>query len=200
MAWLFIALASAGGGFASWNFLRSRDEIVWSRHVNGRSFRKRPKRQRNGRLLSDLADFLDLLAMGLSSSLDLSGSWRHAVSFVKDDFLRRELEWVEEVTRLGKSRENAFEELGTRLGVPSLRLFFAILVQSLKTGSRLQVLLHEQAHSLRQSRMMELERRAGIVVQPEQCAGGGEQNQGQDQAFHRLSETMRVVSQRQSAL
>lgn len=159
---LICCLGGVGFAFSVWFYFESAAEKIWFRNL-GRSQAERKavvSRWESVRLTAELADFLDLMALGISSGLTMENAWRLGTRHARPGLLRNELVWVQDALFLGRPREDAFQELDRRLGQDSLHLFFSILVQSVRAGSRLQHLFHDQAAALRRARLMRLERRA----------------------------------------
>jgi tight adherence protein C len=114
----------------------------------------------SNRALRSFPDFLDLLALGLSAGLSLDGAWRMAVEALPAGPLLDELAAFQRSVDLGKSRLDALSSLSDRLDDERIKLVIALIGQSLRRGVRLQGMLSDQAHALRQRRLTDMERRA----------------------------------------
>lgn len=145
-----------------WFWFQSQTEKIWAQNL-GSSHLPTPlvlSKKETARLLTELADFLDLMGLGMSGGLNLQDAWRLGADHAQPGPLKKELGRVQEALFLGRPREDAFQELDRRLGQPHLHLFFSLLVHSVRAGNRLQTLFHDQAASLRRARLMQIERRA----------------------------------------
>ncbi len=159
---LICLCGGASFAFLVWFYFEYESEKIWFKNLGRATSRKRtvvPQRE-GARLNAELADFLDLMALGISSGLNMENAWALGTHHTRPGLLKKELVWVQDALFLGRPREEAFQELDRRLGQDSLHLFFAILVQSVRAGSRLQNLFHDQASALRRARLFRLERRA----------------------------------------
>lgn len=110
--------------------------------------------------IRDLPDFLELLALALSSGLPFQSALSKAVGAMPASPLREELQQTLRDISRGQPRAACLEDLGRRLGDERCRRIFKFLVHSLKQGSALDGLLREQAAVFRTERFHALERRA----------------------------------------
>lgn len=155
-AGLFIAMGLASA-CCVWFGLHVRDERRARRLFdnNRKSVSARP-----WAYVRAFPDFLELLALALSSGCTLDRAWEEALRFLPEGPLRSELRRVSNDFSLGRSRVDAIRALMGRLNNDRLGGTLALLCHSLKYGTPLEGILLEQARSLREAALMAVEKRA----------------------------------------
>jgi tight adherence protein C len=112
------------------------------------------------RCFSDLPEFLELLALCLSSGQSLRPSWSSAVESAPPGALKKELDRASRALELGRPAPAVMADLGARLADPRSAMALALIAQAMARGNPLEPVLLGQAASLRRVRMMDIERRA----------------------------------------
>ena len=113
-----------------------------------------------------LPDALDMLTIGVEVGLGFESAMMR-VGEKWENALTREFRRSVAEMRVGSTREEALLRMAGRCGVPDLRSFVAILVQSSKLGVSIAEVLHTQADQMRvkrRQRAEELARQAGIKM------------------------------------
>ena len=142
------AIAGVFGFFIPWVWLRSR--------VNSRK----------SEISRALPDALDMLTISVEAGLAFEAAllrvgerWRNALT---GEFRRTVAEM-----RIGTPRDVALRRMADRSGVPELRSFVAVLIQSTQLGVSIAQVLHAQAGEMRAKRRQraeELARQAGVKM------------------------------------
>jgi len=117
-------------------------------------------------ILRALPDALDMLTIGVEAGLGFESAMVR-VGQKWDNALTREFRRAVGEMRLGAARDVALEHMAERSGVPELRTFIAVLVQSSQLGVSIAEVLHTQAAQMRvrrRQRAEELARQAGIKL------------------------------------
>ncbi len=123
-------------------------------------------RSRKHEIQRALPDALDMLTIGVEVGLGFESAMMR-VGEKWDNELTREFRRSVAEMRVGSTREEALTRMADRCGVPDLRSFVAILVQSSKLGVSIAEVLHTQADQMRvkrRQRAEELARQAGIKM------------------------------------
>lgn len=127
--------------------------------------RSRANRRKNdiSRALPDVLDMLTIsVEAGLafeSALLRVGDRWQNA--------LTRELRRAVAEIRIGTPRDEALQRMADRTGVPDLRAFVAVLIQSGQLGVSIAQILHGQAAEMRirrRQRAEELARQASVKM------------------------------------
>jgi len=117
-------------------------------------------------ILRALPDALDMLTIGVEAGLGFESAMVR-VGQKWDNALTRVFRRAVGEMRLGAARDVALEHMAERSGVPELRTFIAVLVQSSQLGVSIAEVLHTQAAQMRvrrRQRAEELARQAGIKL------------------------------------
>lgn len=175
---LKVALALAAGvvGFVAidsliqiFRFQRNQERMrlsgffsndVSSFQQSWQKWRNRFNSKRTPGVLSNFADFLDLMALSLSCGFTIDDAWTVSVEGVPVGRVKRELTISHDQLKLGRPASVVMRHLAERLSDPRLAMVLALIRQSLSRGVPLQATLLEQSHWLRELRFAELERRA----------------------------------------
>jgi tight adherence protein C len=113
-----------------------------------------------------LPDALDMLTIGVEAGLAFESALLQ-VSRKWDNALSRELRRTVAEMRVGTPRDAALQRLADRTGVPDLRTFVAVLIQSNQLGVSIAKVLHDQAAQMRvkrRQRAQELAQQAGVKL------------------------------------
>jgi tight adherence protein C len=118
-------------------------------------------KERQLTILSELPFHLDLLTLCIEAGLDFTAAVSKMVEKGKPGPLRDEFGTFLAELRIGKTRAEALEAMGERVGLPQLRAFLSALIQTDKLGSGLARTLRVQAEQLRTERFQRAETLAG---------------------------------------
>ncbi|MBI3179207.1 MAG: type II secretion system F family protein [Deltaproteobacteria bacterium] len=118
-------------------------------------------KRRHLEILRDLPFHLDLLTLSVEAGLDFSTAVGRMVEKGKPGPLREEFNSYLGEIRMGKTRAEAMEAMGQRVGLPALSAFLASLIQADRLGSGLGRTLRLQAEQLRTERFQRAEKLAG---------------------------------------
>jgi len=113
-----------------------------------------------------LPDALDMLTIGVEAGLAFESALLQ-VSRKWDNALSRELRRTVAEMRVGTPRDAALQRLADRTGVPDLRTFVAVLIQSNQLGVSIAKVLHDQAAQMRvkrRQRAQELAQQASVKL------------------------------------
>jgi tight adherence protein C len=116
-------------------------------------------RSRGERIVSELPDALDLLAVFVSAGLGLEAAMAKLAETMPGP-LAEELSIVLTETRVGVGRRDALERLAARVGAREVRAFVRAVVQGEQLGTSLSETLRIQATEARQRRRAAAEERA----------------------------------------
>jgi tight adherence protein C len=122
--------------------------------------RRRLARRDRRRCFAELPEFLELLALCLSSGQSIGAAWPSTVRNVPPGPLRIELDHAARMLGLGRPAPEVMTELAERLGDARGAMALSLVAQSMARGNPLEPVLLSQASALRRLRMMEIERRA----------------------------------------
>lgn len=116
---------------------------------------------RHDEVLRALPYSIDLLALCVEAGLDFGAGVARLVEKGKPGPLREEFAAFLAEVRMGKTRAEALEGLGERVGLPALTSFLSALIQADRLGSGLGRTLRLQAEQLRNERSQRAETAAG---------------------------------------
>jgi tight adherence protein C len=116
-------------------------------------------RRRQGKIVRQLPDSLDLLTICVEAGLGLDQAIQRVVS-KSDNELSQEFGRYLQETRLGRSRREAFETMAYRMEVPDVTTFVAAVVQATDLGVSMARILHVQADQMRIRRRQRAEQEA----------------------------------------
>jgi tight adherence protein C len=140
--WVVLLLTLSGAVFP---FMWLRDQVK-KRHVE---------------ILSDLPYHLDLLTLSVEAGLDFGAAVARMVDKGRAGALREEFSAFLGELRIGKTRAEALEAMGERVGLEQLSAFLAALIQADRMGTGLGRALRLQAEQLRVERFQRAETLAG---------------------------------------
>lgn len=127
---------------------------------------RRKVRQRQHDIQRALPDALDMLTIGVEAGLAFESALLR-VGERWDNPLTQEFRRAVAEMRMGASRNEALQRMSDRTGVPDLRTFVAVLIQSSQLGVSIAEVLHSQAEQMRikrRQRAEELARQAGVKM------------------------------------
>lgn len=165
---LWAALA-AGGGFAmgvwfslvtGWSMWLSVAAFVLGAIYPFVWLRDRVK-QRHATILQDMPYQLDLLTLSVEAGLDFGAGIAKVVERGKPGPLRDEFARMLAEIRVGKTRAEAMEHMGTRVGLPALSTFLSAMISADRLGTSIGRTLRVQADQLRVERFQRAEKAAG---------------------------------------
>ena len=128
---------------------------VW---VNGR-IKKRQEQIRRA-----MPFIVDLLALSTEAGLDFIGAMARVVEKAKSSPLVDEFSQVLKEIKVGSSRGEALRELATRVNMPEINSFIAILISADQMGASIGRVLRQQSEQLRTERMLRAEKAGAQAV------------------------------------
>jgi tight adherence protein C len=105
-------------------------------------------------------DFLEFLALGLSSGLNVDQAWERGVRYLPKGPLREELRQTANDFSLGRPRQEALFDLCERLEDERMSATVGLITHALKYGTAVEKLLFEQAKRHRAEVLLAMEKRA----------------------------------------
>jgi tight adherence protein C len=115
---------------------------------------------RHLQIMRDMPFHLDLLTLSVEAGMDFGAAVARMVDKGKPGPLREEFNSFLGEIRMGKTRAQALEAMGERVGLPALSSFVGALIQADKLGSGLGRTLRLQAEQLRTERFQRAEKLA----------------------------------------
>jgi tight adherence protein C len=116
------------------------------------------KRERS--IQKALPDFLDLLVLAVESGLDFVGAARKVADRFQPGPLTWEFRGLLRSLSMGKSRNEALREMGTRLAIQDVTIFVNSVVQATEAGAGIGLVLRTQAAEMRSRRFQRAEKLA----------------------------------------
>jgi len=117
-------------------------------------------KNRNRLVLQDLPDFLDIFAMTSGVCGGFEAAFNTALQLVPRGPLRADLEILDRKVTLGQTRERALEEFINGATNLNVQCIFKVIKTAAHHGSPLAEVIRAQAASLREDRLMQLEKEA----------------------------------------
>jgi tight adherence protein C len=117
--------------------------------------------QKNKRYISvvvDLPFFIDLMALSTQAGLDFMGSLQRIVDKAEESTLADEFKIVLQDLKLGSSRRDAMTALASRLDIPEITSFVAVVRDAEETGAPIAQVLKDQAIQMRLERFVRAEK------------------------------------------
>jgi len=108
-----------------------------------------------------LPGYVDLLALGLESGLDLLVATERIIAKMKPTPLRSELQTLVQENRLGTPRKDALQHLAFRANLPDIHSMTSMIIQSEELGTSLSAVLRAYAEDMRSKRVSRAEEMAG---------------------------------------
>ncbi len=142
------ALAGAVGFFVPWLWLRSKAN------------------SRKSLILRALPDALDMLTISVEAGLAFESAMLRVGERWQNPLTQEFRRAVAEM-RIGTPRDVALQRMAERTGVPDVRSFVAVLIQSSQLGVSIAQILHSQAEEMRvrrRQRAEELARQASVKM------------------------------------
>ena len=119
-------------------------------------------KQRQGGIRKSLPDIIDLLVVSTEAGTGLDGALTVVIKR-KRGSLPDEFDRLLTEVRLGKSRQEAWADMGERVGVPDLLMLIAALRQAEQLGVSIANTLRTQADALRTRRSMQIRQAAATL-------------------------------------
>jgi tight adherence protein C len=116
------------------------------------------KARREISVRADLPFFADLLSLSTEAGLDFISAIQRIVDKAEDSVLAEELGNVLRDIKLGSSRADALKGMSTRLEVPEITSFVAVLVDADATGASISQVLKDQSVQIRLERFVRAEK------------------------------------------
>jgi tight adherence protein C len=108
---------------------------------------------------------VDLLALSTEAGLDFMGAIGKVVEKAKPSPLVQELEQVLKEIQVGSSRADALREMSSRLNMPEMSSFVAILVSADQMGASIGKVLRQQSEQIRTQRFLNGEKEGAKASQ-----------------------------------
>ncbi len=118
-------------------------------------------KKRHDEIFRDLPYHIDLLTLCVEAGLDFGAGVARTVEKGRDGALRDELSTFMAEIRMGKTRVEAMQRMGERVGLPVFSAFLGALIQADRMGSGLGRTLRLQSTQLRNMRFQRAEKAAG---------------------------------------
>ena len=117
---------------------------------------------RQGQLEAEFPDALDLMVVCVEAGLSLDAAFVRVGQEIAESHPRisEEFERVSEQLRAGRARPDALRAMADRTGVPAIRSFVALLIQTEMLGSSVAQTLRTFSSEMRQTRFIKAEEKA----------------------------------------
>jgi tight adherence protein C len=109
-------------------------------------------------VVNDLPFFVDLLALSTEAGLDFVGAIQRIVDKAENSVLGEELKTVLRDIQLGSARADALRGLASRLDIPEITSFVAVVNDADYTGASISQVLKDQAAQMRLERFVRAEK------------------------------------------
>ncbi|MFN3455388.1 MAG: type II secretion system F family protein [Pseudobdellovibrio sp.] len=121
---------------------------------------KAQKKTRELSVRSDMPFFIDLLALSVEAGLDFFGAIQKIVDKSKgtDSVLSEEFKTVLRDIKVGSSKTEALKEMASRLDMPEMTSFVAVLIDAEATGASISQVLKDQSVQMRLERFVRAEK------------------------------------------
>lgn len=116
------------------------------------------KKRRETSVRADLPFFTDLLALSTEAGLDFIGAIQRIVDKAETSVLGEELGTVLKDIKLGSSRVDALKGMSSRLDIPEITSFVAVIVDADSTGASISQVLKDQSIQIRLERFVRAEK------------------------------------------
>jgi tight adherence protein C len=123
------------------------------------------KSERYTSVIIDLPFLVDLLALSTEAGLDFINAIQRIVDKAKDSVLTDELYIVLKDIKLGSSRTEALKGLASRLDIPEITSFVAVIVDADQTGASISSVLKDQSNQMRLERFVRAEKAGAKAAQ-----------------------------------
>lgn len=114
--------------------------------------------QRHKEIRKAMPFVVDLLAVATEAGLDFLGAIQRVVEKAVKSPLVEELEQVIREIKVGSARAEALKEMATRVNMPEMNSFVAILVSAEQMGSPIGKILRQQSEQIRNERFLRAEK------------------------------------------
>lgn len=114
-------------------------------------------------ILRSMPFIVDLLALSTEAGLDFVGAIGKVVEKANPSPLVDEFAQLLKEIKVGASRQEALKEMATRIDMPQINSFVAILISADQMGASIGKILRQQSESIRSERMIRAEK-AGMAA------------------------------------
>ena len=121
---------------------------------------KSTKKTRELSVRADMPFFIDLLALSVEAGLDFFGAIQKIVDKVasKSSVLAEEFNIVLKDIKIGSSKTEALKEMASRLDMPEITSFVAVLMDAEASGTSISQVLKDQSVQMRLERFLRAEK------------------------------------------
>jgi tight adherence protein C len=121
---------------------------------------KAMKQTRELNVRRDMPFFIDLLALSVEAGLDFFGAIQKIVDKVanKESVLAEEFNIVLKDIKIGSSKTEALKEMASRLDMPEVTSFVAVLIDAEASGTSIAQVLKDQSIQMRLERFLRAEK------------------------------------------
>lgn len=121
---------------------------------------KGTKKNRELNVRADMPFFIDLLALSVEAGLDFFGAIQKIVDKVadKESVLAEEFKTVLKDIKIGSSKQEALKEMASRLDMPEITSFVAVLIDAEASGTSISQVLKDQSIQMRLERFIRAEK------------------------------------------
>jgi tight adherence protein C len=147
LAWYYVLGSGVGGWFYP---------DFW---VNGRI------QVRQAQVLRAMPFIVDLLALSTEAGLDFVGAIGKVVEKAKPSPLVEEFGQLLKEMKVGASRQEALREMASRIAMPQVNSFVAILISADQMGAPIGKILRQQSDQIRSERMIRAEKAGAAAAQ-----------------------------------
>ena len=123
-----------------------------------RLYAQQEKRGREISVRADLPFFTDLLALSTEAGLDFISAIQRIVDKADNSVLAEEFGHVLKDIKLGSSRAEALKGMASRLDIPEITSFVAVLIDADATGASIAQVLKDQSVQIRLERFVRAEK------------------------------------------
>lgn len=118
------------------------------------------KKNRELSVRIDMPFFIDLLALSVEAGLDFFGAIQKIVDKVADEnsVLANEFKIVLKDIKIGSSKSEALKEMSSRLDMPEMTSFVAVLIDAEASGTSISQVLKDQSVQMRLERFVRAEK------------------------------------------
>ncbi len=121
--------------------------------------------QRQRQVRRSMPFIVDLLALSTEAGLDFVGSIGKVVEKARPSPLVEELDQVLKEIKVGSSRADALREMSSRLDMPEINSFVAILISADQMGAPIGRTLRQQSDQIRTQRFLAAEKAGAAAAQ-----------------------------------
>ena len=116
-------------------------------------------------VVTDLPFFIDLLALSTEAGLDFINAIQRIVDKAENSVLADEFQSTLKDIKLGSSRADALRGLASRLDMPEITSFIAVVIDADQTGASIATVLKDQSTQMRLERFVRAEKEGAKASQ-----------------------------------